>query len=101
MWKNVQMYCGLSGKNMHKAIKAFSLGSNDYASAVEWHCLNSTFKEGKKGSFCRTPAPLPTKAVKNNSKLIVNLNIVRCNVLTILTWKTNMPQYQLGVFKLS
>lgn len=76
---------------MHKAIKAFSLGGNVCASAVEWHCLNSIFKEGKKKSFCRTPAPLPTKPVKNNSKLIVNLNIVRCNILTIHTLQTNVP----------
>lgn len=42
---------------------------------VQVHYLNSEFKEGKKENFCRTSAPLPTKAVKNNSKSIVNLNI--------------------------
>lgn len=76
---------------MHKAIKAFSLGGNVCASAVEWHCLSDVFKEEKKENVCRTPAPLPTKAVRINSKLIVNLNFVRCIILTVHTLQTNVP----------
>lgn len=49
---------------MFKAIEAFSLGRDVCASAVEWHLLTRIFKKGTKESFCRTPAPLPTKAVK-------------------------------------
>lgn len=75
---------------MHKAIKAFSLGDNVCASAVEWHCLNSAFKEGKKENVCRTPAPLRTEAVRINSKLIVNLNFVRCIILTVHSLQTNV-----------
>lgn len=91
MRRNFQIYSGLPRENMHKAIKAFSLGSNVCASAVEWHCLNSVFKEGKNKSFCRTPAPLPAKAVKTNFKLVVNLNIEKCNILTIYTLQANVP----------
>lgn len=76
---------------MFKAIKAFSLGRDVCASAVEWHLLTRIFKKGRKESFCRTPAPLPTKAVKINSKLIVNVNVVGCCILTIHTSQTNLP----------
>lgn len=58
---------------------------------VQVHYLNSEFKEEKKESFNRTPAPLPKKkAVKNNSKVSVNLDIIRCNILTVHTLQANM-----------
>lgn len=48
MWeKNFSQIFWSSKGNMHKAVKAFSLSSDVCASAVEWHCLGSVFKEGK------------------------------------------------------